>query len=134
MPYNVLIVEDQPLIALNIQDAVEELGHRSVGIARNMYQAFELAKNADFALVDVNLEDGPTGPIVGQCLAEANVAVLFMTSDPNALGGGVPGTLGILQKPVMDRDLIQAIHWVTDKREGFHETLPPAGLIEFPIQ
>jgi len=33
-----------------------------------------------------------------------------MTSDPKALGDGVPGTLGILQKPVMDRDLIEAIH------------------------
>lgn len=134
MPYNILIVEDQPLIALNIQDAVEELGHRSVGIARDMYQAFELAKNVDVALVDVNLEDGPTGPIVGKSLAEADVAVLFMTSDPKALGDGVPGTLGILQKPVMDRDLIEAIHWVADRRTGFHETPRPAGLIEFPFQ
>src|SRR6478735_7558760 len=61
MSFNVLIVEDQPLVALNLQDTIEELGHRPVGIASNMYQALMLATDADMALVDVNLEDGPTG-------------------------------------------------------------------------
>ncbi|MBB4255673.1 hypothetical protein [Rhizobium sp. BK008] len=77
MSFNVLIVEDQPLIALNLQDTVEEL----VGIASNMYQALMFSGDVDMAFVDVNLEDGPTGPIVGRTLADANVSVLFMTSD-----------------------------------------------------
>lgn len=131
MGYNVLIVEDQPLIALNLQDTVEELGHNPVGIASNMYQALMLGADADIALVDVNLEDGPTGPIVGSTLAEANVAVLFMTSDPGALRGGVPGTLGVLTKPVHDLDLIQAIQFAADRRHGAHEIEPPKRLVEF---
>ncbi|WP_432443657.1 hypothetical protein [Rhizobium grahamii] len=56
MSFNVLIVEDQPLVALNLQDTVEELGHHAVGIASNMYQALLLADHVDMALVDVNLE------------------------------------------------------------------------------
>lgn len=131
MSYNVLIVEDQPLIALNLQDAIEELGHNPVGIAKNMYQAFMLANNVDMALVDVNLEDGPTGPIVGRTLAEADVAVLFMTSDPGALRGGVPGTLGVIQKPILDLELIAAIQYAADCRSGGEEIDAPRGLVKF---
>jgi DNA-binding response OmpR family regulator len=131
MSYNVLIVEDQPLIALNLEDAITELGHHSVGIATNMYQALMLAGNVDMAFVDVNLEDGPTGPIVGRTLAEADVAVLFMTSDPGALRGGVPGALGVMRKPVMDLELVEAIQYVADRRSGNQEVAAPKSLTQF---
>lgn len=64
---------------MNLQDTVEELGHNTVGIASNMYQALLLSGDADIAFVDVNLEDGPTGPIVGRSLVDADVSVLFIT-------------------------------------------------------
>ncbi|WP_081647272.1 response regulator [Rhizobium grahamii] len=134
MSFNVLIVEDQPLIALNLQDTIEGLGHHSIGIASNMHQAFTLADEADIALVDVNLDDGPTGPIVGQTLAEADVAVLFMTSDPGALGGGIPGAIGVIQKPIPDADLIDAIQYVADRRAGRYDMPPPRGLVEFDAE
>ncbi|MDC7741251.1 response regulator [Rhizobium binxianense] len=132
MSFNVLIVEDQPLIALNLQDTVEELGHHTVGIASNMYQALMFSGDVDMAFVDVNLEDGPTGPIVGRTLADANVSVLFMTSDPGAIRGGVPGALGVIQKPVLDLELVEAIQYVADRRAGNTDIPPPKCFIEFP--
>jgi DNA-binding response OmpR family regulator len=131
MSYNVLIVEDQPLIALGLEDAVQSLGHRTVGIARNTREARALADSADMALVDVNLEDGPTGPLIGRELAAADVAVLFMTSDPMALGDGIPGTLGIIEKPVFDGELTKAIQFVADRRAGLDGAVPPTRLVEF---
>lgn len=131
MSFNVLIVEDQPLIALNLQDAVEELGHHAVGIAANMYQALLLSGDVDMALVDVNLEDGPTGPIVGRTLIDADVAVLFMTADPGVIRGGVQGAIGVIQKPIRDLDLIEAIQYVADRRAGGNGIPPPKGLIAF---
>jgi len=131
MSFNVLIVEDQPLIALNLQDTVEELGHHTVGIASNMYQAILLSADAEMALVDVNLEDGPTGPIVGRALAEADVSVLFMTSDPGAIRGGVPGALGVIQKPLLNLELVEAIQYVADQRAGNSDIPPPRCFIEF---
>ncbi|MFW8609245.1 response regulator [Rhizobium beringeri] len=131
MSFNVLIVEDQPLIALNLQDTVEELGHHTVGIASNMYQALLLSTGADIALVDVNLEDGPTGPIIGRTLADTDVSVLFMTSDPGAIRGGVPGALGVIQKPVRDLELVEAIQYVADRRAGNTNIPPPKCFIEF---
>lgn len=131
MSFNILIVEDQPLIALNLQDTVEELGHNPIGIASNMYQALMLASEADVALVDVHLEDGPTGPIVGRALADAEVSVLFMTSDPGALRGGVEGAVGVMQKPILDLELVEAIQYVADRRAGNNDIPPPRGLTEF---
>jgi DNA-binding NarL/FixJ family response regulator len=131
MSFNVLIVEDQPLIALNLQDTVEEFGHHTVGIASNMYQALLLSTGADIALVDVNLEDGPTGPIIGRTLADTDVSVLFMTSDPGAIRGGVPGALGVIQKPVRDLELVEAIQYVADRRAGNTDMPPPKCFIEF---
>lgn len=57
-----------------------------------------------------------TGQIVGRALAEGNVAVLFMASDPGASRSGVPGTLGVIQKPVLDLDFVQAI--TTSRTKG----------------
>jgi DNA-binding NarL/FixJ family response regulator len=131
MSFNVLIVEDQPLIALNLQDAVEELGHNAVGIASNMYQALLLSTGADIAFVDVNLEDGPTGPIIGRTLADTDISVLFMTSDPGAIRGGVPGALGVIQKPILDLELVEAIQYVADRRAGNTDIPPPKCFIEF---
>ncbi len=131
MSFNVLIVEDQPLIALNLQDTVEELGHNTVGIASNMYQALLLSGDADIAFVDVNLEDGPTGPIVGRSLVDADVSVLFTTSDPGAIRGGVRGALGVIQKPILDLELVEVIQYAADRRAGNTDIPPPKCFIEF---
>jgi DNA-binding response OmpR family regulator len=131
MSFNVLIVEDQPLIALTLQDSVEELGHNTVGIASNMYQALLLSGDADIAFVDVNLEDGPTGPIVGRTLVDADVSVLFMTGDPGAIRGGVPGALGVIQKPILDLELVEAIQYLADRRAGNTDIPPPKCFTEF---
>ncbi len=85
--------------------------------------------DVDMPFVDVNLEDGP---IVGRTLADANVSVLFMTSDPGAIRGGVPGVLGVLQKPVLDLELVEAIQYVADRRAGNTDIPPPKCFIEFP--
>ncbi|TCA74341.1 response regulator [Rhizobium leguminosarum bv. viciae] len=89
-----------------------------VSIASNMYQALLLSGDADIAFVDVNLEDGPTGPIVGRSLVDADVSVLFMTSDPGAIRGGVPGALGVIQKPILDLELVELTQYAADRRAG----------------
>ena len=126
MPYNVLIVEDQPLLAMGVEDAVEALGHCAIGIASNSSQALEYLDAADIALVDVNLDDGATGPEIGRRMAKANVAVLFMTSDPKALGSGVQGTIGVIEKPMMNLEMIEAIQFVADCCSGAATPVPPA--------
>lgn len=106
----ILVVEDEIFVAAEIESVVEELGFRPVGIAGDSTTALRLAQEADVALVDLNLLDGPTGPSLGRVLAEKyGVTVLFMTANPSQLGEGIPGTLGVIGKPVTDGELKQAV-------------------------
>ncbi len=130
MTCRILIVEDQPLIAMTLEDAVIELGHELVGVAACKADALSLGETADVALVDVFLLDGPTGPDIGRALAKTNVSVLFMTGNPEELGDGIPGTLGVISKPVLDLEAIQAIQYATDRHAARH-AVAPARFVEF---
>ena len=67
MPTTILIVEDEFLIAVEMEAVVHDLGHESAGIADDMESALAKASEAiDVALVDVNLADGATGPRIGR--------------------------------------------------------------------
>lgn len=130
MTCRILIVEDQPLIAMGLEDAVYDLGHVLVGIAACKVDALAWADETDVALVDVFLLDGPTGPEIGRILAEHNVSVLFMTGNPEELGDGIAGTLGVISKPVLDAEAIEAIRYAVDRHEERRAT-PPTRLVEF---
>lgn len=104
----ILIVEDEFVVAANMEAVIEDWGHQSVGIAPDLPTALELAtRKPDLALVDVNLRDGQTGPIIAQRLREAGVVVLFVTANPRMLDGVAEGAIGVLTKPC-DEALIKA--------------------------
>lgn len=63
-----LIVEDEPGIALAIEDIAIDAGLEIAGVARNMPEALELAPEADIAIIDIRLGDGLTGPSVARAL------------------------------------------------------------------
>lgn len=124
MSYKILIVEDQLLIALHIEDAALALGHEVVGIAANCADAMKFEHECDIALVDVQLQDGITGPRIGSRLAESGATVVFMTANPDLLGEGVSGTLGVISKPLFDLELISSIQYAAEVKAG-HDALPP---------
>jgi CheY-like chemotaxis protein len=111
MGCRVLVVEDEIFVAVEIESVVEELGHRPVGIAADATSALSLAREADVAIIDLNLRDGPTGPELGRLLAQSGITVVFITANPSQLGDGIPGTLGVMTKPVSDIDLRLAVSY-----------------------
>ncbi len=123
----VLIVEDEMLVALNMAAILEDAGHEAVGIAADSATAFDLAEHApDVAFVDVNLRDGPTGPVIGERLARQwGLPVVFVTANPRQLGDGEPGALGVLGKPTDDEELLAALAFAVAAGA------PPAGLQTF---
>lgn len=128
MNCKILVVEDEIFVAVEIETVVSELGHHPVGIAADAASALTLADEAEVALVDLNLRDGPTGHQIGRTLAEQfGVSVVFITANPSQLGDGVPGTLGVLTKPVMEDDLRQAVTYAVAHRRRMPAD-PPAGL------
>lgn len=128
----VLIVEDEILVALELQNILEDLGCTVVGIASDSRKARDLAtRGVDIAMVDLNLRDGLTGPQIGEELVRQNVTVLFMTANPGQLGRGVPGAIGVLPKPVGQDELKQAAAYITARRQGRSPPPPPQRLRAF---
>jgi DNA-binding response OmpR family regulator len=125
MTSRILVVEDEIFVAAEIEHVIEDLGYESAGIVADQKSALAQASNIDIALVDLNLKDGATGMSLGNILAQTHgVTVLYMTANPSQLGGGVPGTLGVLAKPVSDRDLRDAVNYAVARREAADATPP----------
>ncbi|SME98330.1 Response regulator receiver domain-containing protein [Xaviernesmea oryzae] len=125
MNQQVLIIEDEFLIALDIAETVENMGLKVAGFANARKHALELASRADIAIVDVNLADGRTGPDIGRQLAERyGITVIFMTGNPDDIEDREKGFLGVLTKPVAPRVLEQSIDYAIADRLGTMAIVP----------
>jgi CheY-like chemotaxis protein/DNA-directed RNA polymerase specialized sigma24 family protein len=85
---NVLIIEDEPLIAMDLEGIMEQLGHRVIGIARTHKEAIELARNQNIGLIlaDIQLADGSSGlEAVNELLRSVRAPVIFITAFPERL-------------------------------------------------
>jgi CheY-like chemotaxis protein/DNA-directed RNA polymerase specialized sigma24 family protein len=100
---DILIIEDEPLIALDIEDTVTSLGHRCVGIARTHKEAVKLARETQPQLVlsDIQLADGSSGiDAVNDILGSFDVPVIFITAFPERLlTGERPEPAFLITKP-----------------------------------
>ena len=100
---DVLIIEDEALIALELQAVVENLGHKVIGIARTHADAVALAKNKKPGLIlaDIQLADGSSGlDAVNELLRSFEVPVVFITAYPERfLTGERPEPAFLISKP-----------------------------------
>lgn len=84
----VLVIEDEPLIGLDLETIVTEIGHEVVGISPTRAAAVAMARQSrpGLVLADVQLADGSSGiDAVNDILAEINVPVIFITAYPERL-------------------------------------------------
>jgi len=85
---DVLIIEDEPVIALDLQQLVESCGHRVTGIASSEAEAIRLAaeRHTGLILADINLGRGGNGiAAVRRILENVQVPVIFVTAYPEKL-------------------------------------------------
>ena len=77
----ILIVEDEPLIAMMLEDFLESLGHEVVGTCETVAEAMNRveAGGFDLAIVDVQLKDGERVWPVADRLAEAGTPFILAT-------------------------------------------------------
>ncbi len=80
-PERILIVEDEPLIAMMLEDFLDALGKQAAGVVDSIATALErIAQGGiDAAIVDVNLRGGETSWPVADALAAAGVPFLIAT-------------------------------------------------------
>ncbi|AXB78590.1 response regulator [Novosphingobium sp. P6W] len=107
---SVLIVEDEILIAMEIERILEEAGYRVIAIAADQQEALRAGEKADLALIDLNLRDGPTGPIIARELAaQYGVRVVYVTANPAQIGEPASTAMGCIRKPFTDDAILTAV-------------------------
>ena len=120
-PARILIVEDEALVAMEMRFTLEDLGHEVAAVAADARAARDFAaeNDIDLALVDIHLQDGPTGVELGRDLAESfDVTVLYETANPGMLRDGVAGTVGVLAKPTDEACVEKAVNYALRRRVG----------------
>lgn len=106
----VLIVEDELLIAVELDRIVESAGRDVVGIVATVEQALAHAARADVALVDLRLADGPSGGSLARRLIDRfGIKVIFVTGNRGEVGYGLDGAVDVVSKPFSDSRIVTAL-------------------------
>lgn len=109
----VLIIEDEPLIALDLQNLVEELGHRVIDVARTHREALAAIKTQaqpGLILADIQLADGSSGlEAVNEILESFEVPVIFITAYPERFLTGAPPEPAFLIAKPFSVDTLRAV-------------------------
>lgn len=123
---DVLIIEDEPVIAADIEALVLDLGHRVTGVATTHAEAIAAvrARRPGLVLADIQLADGSSGiDAVNEILRGINVPVIFITAFPERLlTGEKPEPAFLITKPFQPETVKAAI----GQALFFHEERPVA--------
>jgi CheY-like chemotaxis protein/DNA-directed RNA polymerase specialized sigma24 family protein len=110
---DVLIIEDEPVIAADIEALVRELGHEVLDIAATRREAVEAAsrQRPGLVLADIQLADGSSGiDAVKDILQHFDVPVIFITAFPERLlTGERPEPTFLITKPFQPETVKAAI-------------------------
>ena len=110
---SVLIIEDEPLISMQLEDLVRSLGHEICGTAATRTQAQEVVaeRTPGLVLADIQLADGSSGlDAVEDILAIGSVPVIFITAYPERLlTGDRPEPTYLVTKPFQESTVRAAI-------------------------
>ena len=109
----VLIIEDEPIISLDLQSIVKEMGHKVAAIATTRDEAVRAARRTEPGLVlaDIKLADGSSGiDAVRQILSEVQVPIVFITAYPERLlTGERPEPTFLVTKPFVPETVRVAV-------------------------
>ncbi|HTQ13796.1 MAG TPA: response regulator [Rhizomicrobium sp.] len=101
----ILIIEDEPIIALDLENLVSELGHEVVAMAATRDEAVKQArlKRPGLVLADINLGEGGSGiDAVSDILSSFDIPVIFVTAYPEKLlTGERPEPTYLIAKPFL---------------------------------
>ena len=111
---NVMVIEDEMIIAMDLKGIVQALGHNVTGVARTHSAAIDLAaeKRPDLILADIQLADGSSGvDAVNELLGKlGDLPVIFITAFPERLlTGDRPEPAFLISKPYSEEQVRSAV-------------------------
>jgi DNA-directed RNA polymerase specialized sigma24 family protein len=109
---DVLIIEDEPLIAMDLEALINDLGHRAMHVSRTRQDAVAAVREQEPGLIlaDIQLADGSSGlDAVNDILGICDVPVVFITAFPERLlTGERPEPAFLITKPFRT-EMVQAV-------------------------
>lgn len=108
-PLRVLVVEDEPVVAMCLEDILEALGHVTVGPASRLADGLALARNERFdaAILDINL-GGERSTTIAETLRGRGVPFAFASgygNPPEGFGEDIP----MIEKPYREAEVRAAL-------------------------
>ena len=109
----ILIVEDEPLIALNLEELLVDAGFEITAVAGKLEKALALIESGacDAAIVDANLAGVSASPLASALTARGLPFIVLSGYSSEQLQGAFPGAL-FLQKPCRPARLVEALNTV----------------------
>jgi DNA-binding response OmpR family regulator len=100
MTSRILIVEDDPLVAIMIEGFLDVLGYELAGCEGSLGGALARLASSDFdaVILDVHLANGETSEPIGEALREEGIPFIVTTGDDIAVGSKY-GASPLLRKP-----------------------------------
>lgn len=114
----ILVIEDEPLIAMGIKLLLESMGCLVHAIVDNEDDAVIEARSEplDLILADVRLKGGGDGiSAIQKILSERQIPVLFITGNPADLGSRGMGHMDVLSKPFMPAILERTVRRILER-------------------
>ena len=129
-PMRVLIVEDEAVLLMQLQAALEAAGHVVVGTAMSAEEALPLIEEArpELVLLDLHLRDGSSGLDVARAVRnDDDVTIVFLTANDRKLISDFEGAAAVIAKPFSARALEGSISYL---EECLHHRSPS---MEVPV-
>jgi two-component system, response regulator PdtaR len=98
---NILVVEDDAIIALSLVVILEEAGHTVVGPTRSADEALELScsQHPILALIDINLDGEPAGIELARTLQRRGISSVFVSAQHAQAWANKDAAVGLIAKP-----------------------------------
>jgi CheY-like chemotaxis protein len=117
-PFRVLIVEDEALLAMDIEAMVQDGGHEVVGEAASLDEVEDMVLPVapDLAFVDIQLARGSSGLDVCALIRRrwADAVIIFVTANPKKIPEDFAGAHGVIPKPFTRNGLVSALHYIEE--------------------
>jgi CheY-like chemotaxis protein len=114
----VLVVEDEALLAMDIEAMIEDAGHRVVAEGASLYDvvALEETLHPDLAFVDLQLAKGTNGLEVCAVIRRRwpDTMIVFLTANPLKIPADYAGAHGVIAKPFSRTGLLSAMRYIAE--------------------
>jgi 1,2-diacylglycerol 3-beta-glucosyltransferase len=128
-----MIVEDEPLVAMTLKDVLEDAGYHVLNLTDRLDEALDVAKacKPDLALVNIRLAGRDDGIELAGQLKGLRIPVLFISGQSSRARSAQTAAIGSLPKPYDAADMVLAVAYLLARLQGDGSLAKPSGLEVF---